>query len=43
MEKTYKKYSVLMSVYYKERPEWLDYSIESMMKQTILPNEFVIV
>lgn len=43
MEKIDKKYSVLMSVYYKEKPEWLDYSIESMMKQTILPNEFVII
>ena len=37
------KYSVLMSVYYKEKPEWLDYSIRSMLKQTIFPNEFVLV
>lgn len=37
------KYSVLMSVYYKEKPEYLDYSIKSMLKQTIFPSEFVIV
>mgnify|MGYP003307636865 CR=1 FL=1 len=37
------KYSVLMSVYYKEQPEFLDYSISSMLKQTIFPSEFVIV
>ena len=37
------KYSVLMSVYYKEKPEWLDYSIQSMLNQTIYPSEFVIV
>lgn len=36
-------YSVLMSVYYKEKPEWLKYSIESMLAQTILPSDFVIV
>jgi len=38
-----KKYSVLMSVYYKENPEWLKYSIESMLNQTIFPDEFVLV
>lgn len=38
-----KKYSVLMSVYYKEKPEWLEQSIESMMNQTIKPNEFVLI
>ena len=32
-----------MSVYTKERPEWLQSSIESMLKQTIKPNEFVLV
>lgn len=36
-------YSVLMSVYYKENPKWFDESIESMMHQTILTNDFVIV
>ena len=29
-------YSVLMSVYHKERPDWLKISINSMMNQTIL-------
>lgn len=36
-------YSVLMSVYYKENPEWLKISIESMLNQTVLPSEFVLV
>ena len=36
-------YSVLMSVYAKERPEWLRLSIFSMLNQTIPPAEFVIV
>ena len=39
----YPKYSVLMSVYYKEKPEWLDYSIKSIINQTVLCDEFVIV
>ena len=38
-----KKYSVLMSVYYKEKSDWLKYSIESMLNQTIIPSEFIIV
>ena len=38
-----KEYSVLMSVYYKEKPEWLKESIESMLNQTIMTNDFVIV
>ncbi|MDY3359778.1 MAG: glycosyltransferase [Clostridium celatum] len=37
------KYSVLMSVYYKENPVWLKESIQSMLDQTIKCNEFVIV
>lgn len=41
MEK--KKYTVLMSVYYKEKPAYLKNSIESMLNQTIPPDEFVIV
>lgn len=43
MKKKYPEYSVLMSVYYKENPKWLRYSIDSMLNQTIFPNEFVIV
>ena len=42
-DRNYPKYSVLMSVYYKEKPEWLKYSIDSMLKQTIFPDEFVLV
>lgn len=38
-----KQYSVLMSVYYKEKPEWLDLSIKCMFEQTIMPSEFVLV
>ena len=41
--KKYSKYSVLMSVYFKENPNWLEYSIESMMNQTVKPDEFVLV
>jgi len=37
------KYSVLMSVYEKESPEFFRTSIESMLNQTIPPEEFVIV
>lgn len=37
------KYSVLLSVYYKETPENLDKSIYCMVNQTIPPNEFIIV
>lgn len=38
-----KKYSFLMSVYVKEKPEYLDLSINSMLEQTIKPNEIIIV
>ncbi len=38
-----KKYSVLMSVYAKEKPEYLQEAIESMLEQTVMPDEFVIV
>lgn len=37
------EYSVLMSVYAKERPEWLRIAVRSMLDQTIPPSEFVIV
>ncbi|HDR7621601.1 TPA: glycosyltransferase [Bacillus mycoides] len=37
------KYSVLMSLYSKEKPEYLKQSIESMLHQTLLPDEIVIV
>lgn len=37
------KFSVLMSVYYKEKPEYLRKSIDSILDQTLMPNEIVIV
>lgn len=37
------KYTVLMSVYIKEKPEYLSLSIESMLNQTIRPDEFIII
>lgn len=37
------KYSVLMSVYEKEKPEYLRQSVESILAQTVKPDEFVIV
>ncbi len=37
------KYSVLMALYAKENPEYLTQAIESMVAQTIFPDEIVIV
>ena len=37
------EYSVLMSVYYKEKSEYLRTAIESMLSQSIPPNDFVLV
>ena len=37
------EYSVLMSVYKKEKPEYLEQSIDSMLNQTVKPSEIVIV
>lgn len=39
----YKDYSILMSVYYNERPEHLKQAIESIQMQTIHTNDFVLV
>lgn len=39
----YKKYSVLMSVYYKEKPEYLKQAIESIQEQTFPTDNFVLV
>ena len=36
-------YSVLMSVYYKEKPEYLKLAIQSMLDQTIKADEFIVV
>lgn len=37
------KYSVLMSVYFKEQPVFLNAAIQSMVDQTIKPDQFIIV
>ena len=37
------KYSVLMSLYIKEEPVYLRQSIDSMLNQTVMPDEIVIV
>jgi len=37
------KYSVLMSLYIKEKPEYLKLAIQSMINQTVKPDEIVIV
>ncbi len=37
------KYSVLMSVYKNDDPEFLKLAIQSMLKQTVAPEQFVIV
>lgn len=39
----YKNYSVLMSVYCKEKPEFLKQAIESIQLQSLPPNDFVMV
>ena len=36
-------FSVLMSVYYKEKDNYLDLSLNSIFSQTIMPNEVIIV
>ena len=38
-----KKYSVLMSLYKKEKPEYLTLAIDSMLNQTLPPDEIVLV
>lgn len=37
------KYSVLMSVYHKEKPEYFKTAIQSMLDQTITADEFIII
>ncbi|MBE7018665.1 MAG: glycosyltransferase [Ruminococcaceae bacterium] len=36
-------YSVLMSIYHKEQPEFFQAAVESMLNQTVPPSDFVIV
>ena len=42
-KENYRKYSVLMSVYHKEKPEYLRQAIESIQKQSFLTDDFVLV
>lgn len=37
------KYSVLMAVYHKDKAEWLSFALDSMLNQTISPDEIVLV
>ena len=39
----YREYSVLMSVYHKEKPEYLKQAIESIQAQTLQTDDFVLV
>ena len=41
--KDFSKYSVLMSLYVKEKPEYLRLAIDSMLNQTVKPDEIIIV
>lgn len=38
-----RQYSVLMAVYHKEHPEYLRLAVQSMIDQTIKPDEFILV
>ena len=42
-EMKYPKFSVLMSLYIKEKPEYLNEALESVINQTVKPDEIVIV
>ena len=37
------QFSVLMSVYKNEKPEYLEQALESVVTQTLMPDEIVIV
>ena len=37
------KFSVLISVYHKENPEYLDLALESIINQTLLPDEIILI
>ena len=38
-----KKYSVLMSLYHKENPDYLDFALNSVFSQTVSPDQVVLV
>ena len=37
------KFSVLMSIYEKEKPQYFVEALESVLNQTVIPNEIVII
>lgn len=37
------QFSVLMSVYYKDNPQWLKQAVESVLNNTVKPNQIVLV
>lgn len=37
------KYSIVMPIYHKDRPEWFEQAIQSLLSQTIVSNDIVIV
>ena len=39
----FKKYSVLMSLYKKEKAEYLRLALDSMINQTVRPDEIILV
>lgn len=39
----HKKFSVLMSIYYKENPDWFKLAVQSVIEQTVRPDEVLIV
>lgn len=41
--KEYPKFSVLMSVYMKERPDYLEQAFKSILWQTVLPTEVILI
>lgn len=43
MSETHEKYSVLMSLYWREKPEYLRESLDSIIMQTVKPDEIVVV
>ena len=42
-DKKYPMFSVLMSLYIKEKAEYFEECMQSMLRQTVLPTEIVIV
>ena len=39
----YQNFSVSMCVYGKDNPEWFETAVESILKQTVIPAEIVLV